>query len=176
MELERIHRVMRPIEPGETFLVPHVDGVPVLWPPHRDPHTGQPDPHFHGDPRFGGIAMARYESMEVEWKPATATRGDFGFGKTSVQTIAPAIERIPRHRNCLKGGAYCPHGGFNMRQVRPDENGLLVCPLHGMRFRPNGNGAPFSRREVAEIYGQPLVRSAAFSTDGMPDPWSRSSR
>lgn len=75
----RVHRVNRPLEVGETLLVPVVysirkeifpsghrvdvpEGGPVLWPPHRDRADGQPDPHYHLDRRFlphpGGYVIA----------------------------------------------------------------------------------------------------------------------
>jgi hypothetical protein len=48
-----------------------------------------------------------------------------------------------------KHGPVCPHRGFRMGAIAPDENGVLTCPLHGLQFcarsgkaiAPNGEGA-----------------------------------
>lgn len=149
MSLQRVHRVNRPLEVGETFLVPFVGNTPVLWPPHSDIHDGQPYRHYHGDSRFnersGG---SRIVGGRVEWRPATVVSEEFKL-RTPVEFVGHAIARMGRSCNALRNGK-CPHAGFNVLQARPSpfgpDQGLLVCPMHGMRFNPaTGKGIPYRK-------------------------------
>lgn len=149
----KVHRIDRPLIPGETVLVPVVHGVPCLWPPHKDAADGQPEWHWHPDVRFcdpaGGSARLTghhtWEPRQVQrsfeiieqarWHQVHHVRGG-----TPVQYIATAIQTMPC-KNITNGR--CPHRGFNMHQA-PTMGGVKVCPLHGMRFRAdNGRGLPY---------------------------------
>lgn len=41
----------------------------------------------------------------------------------------------------------CPHWGFDLRTVKPDENGIIQCPGHGLCFHAD-TGKIAKRREV----------------------------
>lgn len=32
----------------------------------------------------------------------------------------------------------CPHRGYDISQVSPDKNGIITCPLHGLKFGTDG--------------------------------------
>jgi hypothetical protein len=66
--------------------------------------------------------------------------------RTPVHMIQGAIKEVPC--NALRNGK-CPHRGFNMAQVLPDEYGVKTCPMHGMRFwADTGKGIPYPKRGV----------------------------
>lgn len=179
--IPRVHRVNRPLRMGEVVLVPclvtqpkTVDvfdhprlaellykASPVLWPPHDDKADGQPDRHYHTDPRFTPDAGIRvYEQFYVEasfmapirlttdypirWLPLRVVNTEFHSNRmaTSIHLISNAL----RGMSCkaLKDGR-CPHKGFNMAQVDADPYGIKTCPMHGMRFRAE-SGAPVPLR------------------------------
>jgi|GEM_PF-3604954 phenylpropionate dioxygenase-like ring-hydroxylating dioxygenase large terminal subunit len=167
-KLQRVHRVNRPLEVGETLLVPHVvrferqpligSGghgwfnvwqVPVMWPPHTDEHDGQVERHFHVDSRFTNDQAGRVvclvekdATQQLHWIGARVLRSQPSEQqRTPVVLIGKAIHRMPC--KALRNGK-CPHKGFNMAQVQPDAHGVLTCPMHGMRFwNATGKGIPY---------------------------------
>ena len=158
--IQRIHKINRPLEIGEVVIAPTVQDVVVIWPPHDDKECGQPEKHYHVDPRFGETTTKRITKTDRgQWIPRTVT-SEFVIHKfdtvgeatgTRVDFIVKAI----RPRNKMINGK-CPHKGFNLMQVKPI-NGVIHCPLHSMRFWSfSGNGMPHRKyKEVDEDY---LVR------------------
>ena len=161
MSAPYIHRIDRALLPGERVLVPVVGDHVVLWPPHTDEHDGQPARHWHIDPRFGdqhALGSKRIESTEPHrWEVRTVERpfqviveADEYFGvvhkvgtATPVAMVSGALRRMAR--TCTHKGK-CPHRGFNLAQVEP-LGGVVVCPMHGMRFRASDGAAlPYRRR------------------------------
>lgn len=154
--LKRVHKINRPLEPGEIVIAPVVNGQVVMWPPHRDPETGQPELHYHADPRFGKpneyrlVGRARWEPRLVVRDFVVEAIEDFNLncgrihrviGATPITIIAPAI----KSRNITSKGL-CPHRGFNMAQA-PVFEGVKVCPLHNMRFvASTGRSLPYRGR------------------------------
>lgn len=159
--LNRVHKINRPLEPGEIVIAPVVDGQVVLWPPHRDPDTGQNELHFHADVRFGPVSIgrpigkARWESRVVlaEFRIEVLEDPNFDCGRvhraiggTPISVIAPAI----KSRNISQKGL-CPHRGFNMAQA-PELEGVKVCPMHSMRFvAKTGRSLPYRERIHKEL-------------------------
>ena len=140
--MKKVPKVNRPLKEGEECLVPCVDGLPVLWPPHTDVHDGQQERHFHVDTRFCDIAHPARPRGAVKWVPMKVKRTDCNTGSaTDVSLITNAIRSKPC-KAMINGK--CPHKGFNLAQVRPNGDGFIVCPMHGMRFHPqSGKGVPY---------------------------------
>lgn len=149
-KITRVHRIHRPLIVGETVLVPHYVGsgghaTPVLWPPHKDVHDGQPSPHYHNDERFQEEpTFSRWfpvDHARIEWRPTKVVRSQC---TDKTRTRLDFIDNAIKHVKCnalIKGR--CPHKGFNMDQVELNEHGLKVCPMHGMRFDKAGKGVPY---------------------------------
>jgi hypothetical protein len=55
-----------------------------------------------------------------------------------------APERLePKHKDAKLRCGRCPHWGFDLRTVKPDSNGIIQCPGHGLCFRADtGEIAP----------------------------------
>ncbi len=62
--------------------------------------------------------------------------------------LAPQVQKLREAfagRQCVssEGGWLCPHQNYAMGSVTPDEDGMLTCPLHGLRIDPKtGMTAP----------------------------------
>ena len=172
MALQKVHRINRPLVPGEVVLAPVVKGVVVLWPPHNDVHDGQVERHYHPDPRFSEnySLHTRFEKARHTWLPCVVLR-QFEFrhsqrtnalglleydGATPVDMIHGAIRALPER--CVRQGR-CPHKGFNLNQV-PVVHGVHICPLHGMRFcARTGKGVPY--RNTKDITEEWLLQNDA---------------
>jgi len=169
-DIQRVHRINRPLVAGETVSVPCVvdrgTTYPVLWPAHRDTEDGQPDLHYHLDDRFIEdvmIPMALRLSVQrggVTWRPMVVLRSQLAtLFQTSIHLISNAINGIPCNR--IVNGR-CPHKGFNLAQVEA-VNGVITCPMHGMRFNSyTGKGLPYRR---AEQEGSPAYRKEEFTEE-----------
>ena len=57
------------------------------------------------------------------------------------------------HRNArLSPNMICPHRGADLSGMKPDENGLLTCPLHGLRWdTQTGKLSPRATPEEAAL-------------------------
>lgn len=44
----------------------------------------------------------------------------------------------------------CPHKGFPLGSLPPDEKGRRTCPAHGLRWGKDGRLAPHTEAELAE--------------------------
>lgn len=163
-KLVRVHRVNRPLEVGEELLVPCASlsevqlgevtataVVPVLWPPHDDPETGQNYRHYHADMRFfdrplsdpnplwreGRLFVISFQHIRppapsrIYWIPLRVETAHVE-GLSMFPTI---LDPASLHRavSCRFAKANkCPHKGFNLAQV-PAVDGVKTCPMHGLR-------------------------------------------
>lgn len=123
-----------------------------------------PDAHYHIDPRFlskrdfeyaGGhrspeaqfqaAPLAKSVWMDGErgcaphppvvWRRRRCSRDwiDYHFGSTpQVQELRKAYAG----QQCAssRGGWICPHQHYAMGSVKPDADGFMTCPLHGLRI------------------------------------------
>lgn len=156
--IPRVHRINRPLVVGEEVMVPCIVGngeiVPVLWPPHRDELDRQPERHFHVDHRFRaersvlGLRPVLGEHTSLKWHRMRVLSSNPNGDATPVGFIHNAIAALPCNA-MLKGK--CPHKDFNLAQVEADANGVITCPMHGMRFSKfTGKGIPIRRSEMEQ--------------------------
>jgi nitrite reductase/ring-hydroxylating ferredoxin subunit len=156
--LKRVHKINRPLEPGEIVIAPVVGGQVVLWPPHRDIESGQPELHYHVDPRFRLTGGYTRPTGRAKWEPRMVVRPfivdqEDGFDEYGPVQNVRGGTHIGVIYKCIKGrditaNGKCPHRGFNMAQA-PTTGGIKVCPMHSMRFNAKtGKGIPY--RKVKE--------------------------
>lgn len=136
---------------------------PVFLPKHEDARFFNfTDVHYHPDPRFlskdlrkllGGdeyglaqsqrmpIARKRWGVWAVDppaaiWRRRRCSRADapYQFGHIS-QVGAIRDHFAGRHCKSNRHGWVCPHQNWPMGSVAPDQDGVLTCPLHGLRVR-----------------------------------------
>lgn len=136
---------------------------PTLGPPHHDRDDIGFEPiHFHVDLRFltarqaGRIDGYRYghtpemivanfplnrSGREVPRKPYLAKRrcrvASWAYSPPSVPKWTPAFDRrygkIAEPRRLADGRLLCPHRKVDLSSFPPDKDGIVVCPLHGLR-------------------------------------------
>jgi len=52
----------------------------------------------------------------------------------SAKAQAEMAATLPPAKRGDDGHFICPHQGFSLKQISPDEQGQLVCPLHGLKI------------------------------------------
>lgn len=119
---------------------------PVIDHPHNDIENGQPQVHYHIDPRFMGVYREHKYSVDCR-NPAMRIREDTilqreyfmlmyngsqmtnsGDGITPVRLISKSKLK----RKCIHKGK-CPHRGYDLSQVEAVA-GIITCPLYGLQF------------------------------------------
>lgn len=129
--------------------------TPILNCFHSDEENGQQEKHYHTDYRF--VRCSRMTSGDMEILRAEDRHSEQNFSPESrvflhnggkIEYIAlPVIDpnafygitpvsmisKSKLKHSCIHKGK-CPHRGFDLSQVAPDENGVITCPLHGLKF------------------------------------------
>lgn len=128
--------------------------LPIINHPHNDIENGQPEVHYHLDYRFikhkddGNFpTIKNTHSLHVygnEIRP-TSSSGNLEYHllpviNESFKGITPVnlIKKTKLKHKCIHKGK-CPHRGYDLSQVKQDENGIITCPLHGLRFNKKGS-------------------------------------
>ena len=63
-------------------------------------------------------------------------------------------------------GDFCPHRGYDLRNVPVDRSGYRQCPLHQLRVKANAGGG--ARGSARSRLGQPLKRDGKLPTGAGP--------
>jgi len=116
--------------------------IPLYNHAHSDKENGQPEIHYHINTKYQAInrqflkditlsriALPLKSNQKLEYRLCTKI-SDIEFLPTSVE----AIKKSKLKRKCIHNGK-CPHRGFDLSNEKPDENGVITCPLHGLRFK-----------------------------------------
>jgi hypothetical protein len=152
---EKVENIKRPLRKGERLLVPclvkeYFDTIyitPIINHPHNDRENGQEEIHYHTDYRFVKFdkngAIKREHSRHCfadEFRPQPIINGDLEYFILPVineiffgATAVGLIKKSKLKHKCIHKGK-CPHRGYDLSQVRPDEDGIITCPLHGLKF------------------------------------------
>lgn len=139
----RIEDVERPVV-GETYLVPTLDGMPVVGRPHVDnDHFQCAERHWHYDSRFlpegKERTVHRMKDYEPTHQPHVCLHADVvpwpegNFAGDYLQGQAPGIARMALylgHADKRAVCGICPHKGM------PIHNG--VCSAHRLKWLPDG--------------------------------------
>jgi nitrite reductase/ring-hydroxylating ferredoxin subunit len=136
------------------------DGVPRWWPvmgPQHDDvdYLGFSPSHYHLDPRFvPNFVMNRRHSIYCEITldvfniPLQTSSGE-RLPETEYRRMQCRREMPNRpearfvHQKLSKAfqgtplGTHqqCPHKGYSLRGIKPESDGCLKCPLHGLQFK-----------------------------------------
>jgi hypothetical protein len=126
------------VQKKEEYLTPLIDHL------HNDKENGQSNFHYHVDTRFIADIFKDYfnirvdpnklevdETIEYRWLKKYRDEIDF-------TTPTELISKSKLKHKCIYKGK-CPHRGYDLSQVKPDENGCKTCPLHSLKFDKNGN-------------------------------------
>ncbi len=149
------------IEPGLRYLVPTIEGLPVVVPAHVDEaNEGPTSRHYHVDRRFKTV-MLRSTKCDPDWFSRVAAPQLHGFPEEiNVPTLKDDgreweyAEHMAVKMRDMSGEVFgsmvwlymklgtapardgmCPHHGTELSY----DDGCMVCPAHGMRFNPDGS-------------------------------------
>ncbi len=161
--MERIDELTEPPVVGRVYWVPCVLGWwrdtkkwwPVMGRMHEDvKFFNFALRHYHLDRRFVGdnqvepaVRLPLCDRSgkgddgiisAVEYRRRVCVRADMSFpvwpspvGKMQRHYAGRACKRTDR-------GLICPHQGFALGSIAPDENGVRQCPMHGLRIEADG--------------------------------------
>ena len=122
-------------EYGFYFLVPLIDH------PHSDIENGQIAIHYHVDTRYFG-EQKHLKNYKVVTNHLRVTKGVYKLdyfnlkkNRDKIEAITPVhiIKNSKLKHKCIHKGK-CPHRGFDLTNEKPDEDGIITCPLHGLKF------------------------------------------
>lgn len=155
--MERITDIIESkLIPDETYLVPHVKVIhtdpfnksadkyyPVYPHLHNDAENGQEIPHYHIDHRIATTNAVQAIRIEVGTKGYTVSKIEYLPAKflghkhgevTSVNLLSNSIMNVKNlNRN------RCPHRGYDLSKIVPDENDVITCPLHSLKICKHTN-------------------------------------
>lgn len=162
--VQRIDQITAPPVVGRYYLVPTVHGMwfgkvanwPVMGPKHEDTKFFRfKDQHYHLDRRFlaerlvrHAVAsplhrgpdkrLAHYEDPLPEadpiWRRLMCRRAEMYFPAhpEPVRALQASLAGAQCRRN--EAGWVCPHRRFSLGSIAPDAQGIITCPLHGLRI------------------------------------------
>jgi hypothetical protein len=132
MDLDYI--VDRQINEKYYFIVPLIDH------PHNDKENGQKEIHYHADTRYFGkqehlknyrlntnIRITKNE-FQLEYFYLKKHRKQIG-----AITNTSLIKNSKLKHKCIHKGK-CPHRGYDLSNEIADKDGIITCPLHGLKF------------------------------------------
>lgn len=140
--------------------------VPVLLPAHDDKLLGFPFWHYHIDFRFFSTSdlvnyrerfITKYHNVPKEYWAAFLSninaintysntpefKSIKWFPKKYVNSDIKINVELSVLQDKFKGKTYkcdkCPHKGINLLDQIPNENGIITCPAHGLKFQKQNN-------------------------------------
>lgn len=145
-----------------------VNDWPVIGPRHEDAEIiGFPDNHYHLDGRFLSLRQVDlvaidapgYDGLEygvagrplcyasnslhpdphppVIWRRRLCRR-HLGY-PTEIAMMLWLPQLIEAYAGHILGPhRICPHRGAPLASIKPDDHGVVTCPLHGLRWRADG--------------------------------------
>lgn len=111
--------------------------IPVYNHPHSDKENGQKELHYHVDTRYTNsifkirIDLPLKSNQKLEYCYLKKIRD-----KELRITSTNLIKNSKLKHKCIHKGK-CPHRGYDLSNEIPDENGIITCPLHGLKFDRN---------------------------------------
>lgn len=159
--IEKVEDIKRPLIVGEVLnvlcIITKSDNgeelyvTPVINHPHTDKESGQFETHYHTDTRF---VFKKRNRIGIRLRGGRIFKDCDGYRQTLDKyrtlerialTVRRSIEEAPTHESiiskaksklknkCIKNGK-CPHRGYDLSQVEPTPEGVLICPLHSLKF------------------------------------------
>lgn len=149
--------------------------VPVIGPPHEDrEYIGVASTHYHVDWRF---VLEHQWQRHIRWRPEAEALGvilhqkDITEGPKYLRrpclremptfpvVLSPAstpIKFLAKLEDAFADAALpacrtCPHRGMPLDAMRPDVDGVLVCPGHGLAW--DTKSGRLVRRSVRAVAG-----------------------
>jgi nitrite reductase/ring-hydroxylating ferredoxin subunit len=120
----------------------------------RVPITGLLANKLMEDSNPGQLIRAS-DVIKIVWKRRKARRNFPEFDKTQPDRNKAFHSKLyeigVKDGYCLKSKKICPHRGFNLESVPPDANGIIECPLHGLKFYAKSGKLVNENLELCEV-------------------------
>ena len=114
--------------------------LPLIDHLHNDKENGQEEPHYHVDTRCQSTMIhqgLRIFPKNIAHNHFIAYRYLVKIRNHQIKSTITPVEMISNSKlkhKCIHKGK-CPHRGFDLTNEIPDENGVITCPLHGLKFK-----------------------------------------
>lgn len=82
-----------------------------------------------------GVDLPKHRPPLIRRKCRYAERGPYQFGDSKQVKELNDHYGQPDAIRRADGRLLCPHRKYDLSQHTPDENGIVTCPLHGLRVR-----------------------------------------
>ena len=123
---------------GMCYLIPLIDH------PHNDIENGQKEIHYHIDDRYTEkqslpkyYKIKRYDDLSARINKGKYKLGYFYLKKNNEKvrsyTTPKLIKNSKLKHKCIHKGK-CPHRGYDLSNEIADKDGVITCPLHGLKF------------------------------------------
>lgn len=140
----------------ETYRTSPLVIYPIINHLHHDKENGQNYYHYHIDYRFielkglGGAyhpipkqkgrnhvyaPSVRYNLLDADDKDYKITYHAFKCLRQQQYATAGFVQLSKIEGDCHAHNNKCPHKGYDLSQVVPDQDGVVTCPLHGLQFK-----------------------------------------
>lgn len=125
-------------ERGWYHIINHYE-LPIHDNLHNDRESGQEEKHYHvdtrfvfGRPPFFRIIPENGENFRIEKKLLECHRE-----KEQMFTPSKLIKNSKKFKKgniLVMNGFKCIHKGYDLSNVKPDDDGIITCPLHGLQY------------------------------------------
>ena len=115
--------------------------VPLIDHPHSDRENGQEEIHYHVDTRYFG-EQEHLRNYKLSTGHTRITKYIYKLDYFNLKKYDDEIKAITKvsliknsklKHKCIHKGK-CPHRGFDLTNIAPDKDGVITCPLHGLKF------------------------------------------
>ena len=120
--------------------------LPLYNHPHNDVENGQNEVHYHQNTKYMtshnyGLFKS-FKNGRVVLPLEDGEYLDFRMlQKISEKEVLPTsislISKSKLKHKCIHKGKY-PHRGYDLSDEKPDKEGIITCPLHGLKFKKSG--------------------------------------
>lgn len=150
--IQKVEDIKRPLIVGEYLnvlcIIENDRITPVYNHPHNDKENGQPDIHYHMDSRF--VYEKQYYSGVSLGNRIFKKVGDTRIYLTKFLIFKRINLRVQRTEeiyktplSLIKNSKFkckiinnkCPHRGYDLSQIVENEEGEIICPLHGLKLK-----------------------------------------
>lgn len=114
--------------------------IPLIDHPHSDIENGQDKVHYHINTKYIDktvfdlrISLPLNNNQKLEYRYLKKVRDN-----EVVKTPVKLISKSKLKHKCIHKGK-CPHRGYDLSNEKPNEKGIITCPLHSLMFDTNNN-------------------------------------
>ena len=125
-------------ERGWYYVKNHYE-IPIHNNLHNDRESGQEEKHYHTDTRFvfGRPSLFRIVPDQCENFKIEKRMLKCHYEKEQMFTPVNVIKNSKKFKKghiLVMKDFKCIHKGFDLSNIKPDDDGIITCPLHGLQY------------------------------------------